>query len=278
MMGGYDAALIDLDGTLVEGADGLLEENIAALRAAEARGKRVMIATGRSTISTRPVLDRLGLETPAIVFNGAGLWCPRRGRMLEERILSGRTLARALDFGAHHGLMTILMASELKWASPPTNAVEERALQGLKGLEIVSRDELASKEFIVRVTLFSATHDASERLMQEAEAHIRQPVYTTHFPLSVLHSHRESPMSVIDIHAPCRGKAEGLRVLRDMHGIPPERVVAIGDATNDLPMFAAAGLALATEDGMEEARRAAHQVIGKGGSAAIARAIEEHLC
>jgi hypothetical protein len=36
-------------------------------------------------------------------------------------------------------------------------------------------------------------------------------------------------------------------------------------------------LALATEDGMEEARRAAHKVIGKGGSAAIARAIEEHL-
>jgi hydroxymethylpyrimidine pyrophosphatase-like HAD family hydrolase len=68
-----------------------------------------------------------------------------------------------------------------------------------------------------------------------------------------------------------------LRVLRELHGIAPERVVAIGDATNDLPMFAAAGLALATEDGMEEARRAAHKVIGKGGSAAIARAIEEHL-
>ena len=84
-MGGYDAALIDLDGTLVEGADGLLEENVAALRAAEARGKRVMIATGRSTVSTRPVLERLGLETPALVFNGAGLWCQRRARMLEER-------------------------------------------------------------------------------------------------------------------------------------------------------------------------------------------------
>ena len=276
-MGGYDAALIDLDGTLVEGADGLLEENVAALRAAEARGKRVMIATGRSTVSTRPVLERLGLETPALVFNGAGLWCQRRARMLEERILSGRTLARALEFGERHGLLTILMASEVKWASPPSNAVEERALRGLKGLEIAPREELAAKEFILRVTLFSATHDASERLMHEAEAHIRQPVYTTHFPLSVLHAHRESPMSVIDIHAPCRGKAEGLRVLRELHGIAPERVVAIGDATNDLPMFAAAGLALATEDGMEEARRAAHKVIGKGGSAAIARAIEEHL-
>lgn len=276
-MSGYDAVLIDLDGTLVEGADGLLEENIRALRAAEARGKKVMIATGRSTISARPVVERLGLETPAVVFNGAAVWCPRRARLVEERILSSRTLERSLEFARAHDLLTILMASERKWATPPRTEFEARALHGLRGLETVPREELGAKEFVVRVTMFSATHGASLALMEAAEAHIRQPVYTTHFPLSVLHSHRESPMSVVDIHAPCRGKAEGLRVLQELYGIPPAKVVAIGDATNDIPMFEAAGLALATEDGMEEARRAAHRVIGRGGSAAIGQAVDELL-
>jgi Cof subfamily protein (haloacid dehalogenase superfamily) len=276
-MSGYDAVLIDLDGTLIEGAEGLRPENVAALRAAEARGKKVMIATGRSTASARPVLEQLELSTPAVVFNGAAVWCPKRTRLIEERILSSRTLERSLAFAAEHDLLTILMASERKWASPPRDPAEARALQGLRGLEVVPRELLAAQEFIVRVTMFSATHAASVALMEAAEAHIRQPVYTTHFPLSVLHAHRESPMSVIDIHPPCRGKAEGLRVLRDLYGIEPERVVAIGDATNDLPMFAAAGLALATEDGMDEAKAAAHHIIGPGGSTAIARAIEQYL-
>ena len=276
-MSGYDAVLIDLDGTLIEGAEGLRPENVAALRAAEARGKKVMIATGRSTASARPVLEQLELSTPAVVFNGAAVWCPKRTRLIEERILSSRTLERSLAFAAEHDLLTILMASERKWASPPRDPAEARALQGLRGLEVVPREQLAAQEFIVRVTMFSATHSASVALMEAAEAHIRQPVYTTHFPLSVLHAHRESPMSVIDIHPPCRGKAEGLRVLRDLYGIEPERVVAIGDATNDLPMFAAAGLALATEDGMDEAKAAAHHIIGPGGSTAIARAIEQYL-
>jgi HAD superfamily hydrolase (TIGR01484 family) len=236
-----------------------------------------MIATGRSTASARPVLEQLELSTPAVVFNGAAVWCPKRTRLIEERILSSRTLERSLAFAAEHDLLTILMASERKWASPPRDPAEARALQGLRGLEVVPRELLAAQEFIVRVTMFSATHAASVALMEAAEAHIRQPVYTTHFPLSVLHAHRESPMSVIDIHPPCRGKAEGLRVLRDLYGIEPERVVAIGDATNDLPMFAAAGLALATEDGMDEAKAAAHHIIGPGGSTAIARAIEQYL-
>lgn len=115
-MSGYDAVLIDLDGTLIEGAEGLRSENVAALRAAEARGKKVMIATGRSTASARPVLEQLELSTPAVVFNGAAVWCPKRTRLIEERILSSRTLERSLAFAAEHDLLTILMASERKWA------------------------------------------------------------------------------------------------------------------------------------------------------------------
>jgi hypothetical protein len=64
-------------------------------------------------------------------------------------------------------------------------------------------------------------------------------------------------------------------VLRETYGIPPERVVAVGDATNDLPMFAEAGLSVAMANAMEEARRAADRVIGDNNSTAIAELLEE---
>ena len=84
----WQAILLDLDGTLVDDRGALRPENVAALRAAAAAGTKVVVATGRSELSTQPVLLELDLGEPAIVFNGAGVWCPRSERFLEERTLS----------------------------------------------------------------------------------------------------------------------------------------------------------------------------------------------
>jgi hydroxymethylpyrimidine pyrophosphatase-like HAD family hydrolase len=144
----------------------------------------------------------------------------------------------------------------------------------MTGLEFVDRTRL-EVEFAIRVTLFSRDHAASDSFGHDVEAAIDQPLYLTHFPLSVLASHRSSPLQVVDVQPPCRGKAEALRVLEEMYGIPRARVAAVGDATNDLPMFAAAGLAVAMGDGMPEARRAARRIIGGQNSTAIAELVEE---
>lgn len=270
----YDALLVDLDGTLLDDSNRIHPRTRAALRGAEAAGVRVMIATGRSTISTRPVLEELGLETPALVFNGAGLWCPREERMLEERVLGPRTLARALEFGRTRDLLTVLMASDRKYACVPKTPLEEDALRGLHGLEILPRDELRG-ENIVRVTFYSETHADSLALAADVRASLDAPVYVTHFPLSWLASHRDNQASCLDLHPPCRGKAEGLRILAERYEIPPERVVAVGDASNDIPMFEAAGLAVAMEGSMRETLAAADRVIGPNGSTALAELVEE---
>ncbi len=63
--------------------------------------------------------------------------------------------------------------------------------------------------------------------------------------------------------------------LEELYGIPEHRVVAVGDATNDIPMLESAGLAVAMGDGMEEARAVAHRVIGGHDSTAIAELVDE---
>lgn len=270
----YDALLVDLDGTLLDESGRVHPRTKAALRAAESAGARVMIATGRSTISTRPVVEEIGLATPALVFNGAGLWCPKKRRMIEERVLSNRTLERALRFGRERDLLTVLMTSEAKFANTPKNQLEHDALRGLMGLSVVPREQLTA-EFVIRVTFYSQDHADSLALAHDVRSVVDQPVYLTHFPLSWLPTHRASPASCLDLHPPCRGKAEGLRVLTEHYGIPPERVVAVGDATNDIPMFEEAGLAVAMQDGMPEAIAAADRVIGDNDSTALAELVEE---
>ena len=270
----YDALLLDLDGTLLDDRSLLPARTCEALRAAAAQGVRVMVATGRSNLSAHDVLVELGLDAPAIVFNGAGLYDARRRRLLEERTLGNRTLQRTLAFAEQHGHLPVVMCAERKFALAPRDAAEEAALALMTGLEIVGPEQLAA-EYVMRVTLFSRNHARSEDFAAELERAIALPLYTTHFPLRLLASHRASPLHVLDIHPPCRGKGEALRVLEERYGIPPARVVAVGDATNDIPMFELAGLAVAMENSMGEALAAAQRVIGSNNGPAIAELVEE---
>jgi Cof subfamily protein (haloacid dehalogenase superfamily) len=270
----YDALVLDLDGTLLGEDSAVHPRNREALQAAAERGVRVMIATGRSSISAHPILAELDLETPAIVFNGGGLYAAREKRMLEERVLSNRTLERALALGRERDWLTVLMCADRKLALAPRDEDEVRALASMTALELTTREELTA-EFVMRVTFFSREHARSEDFFGEVERVIAEPIYVTHFPLAILPNHRTSGLQVVDIHPPCRGKGEALRVLEEIYGIPAQRVVAVGDATNDLPMLESAGLAVAMGDGMEEARAVAHRVIGGHDSTAIAELVDE---
>ena len=270
----YEALLVDLDGTLVTDDDRILPGTIASLREAQERGVRVMVSTGRSELATVGVLEELGLDTLAVVYNGCGLWCPKEQRLIEERVLSERTLERAVGFGERSGFMTVAMCAGVKYAMHPRDEVERLALRDMTGLTFVEPETLRSGRAI-RVSFFSDRHPDSDSLAREIEESIDQPVFITHFPLSLLAHHKDSPLTVVDVHPPCRGKAEAVRVLEEYYGVAPERVVAVGDATNDMGMFEAAGLSVCMETGMREAIEAADRVIGGNNTDAVERLVRE---
>jgi Cof subfamily protein (haloacid dehalogenase superfamily) len=270
----YDAVLLDLDGTLLDARGEIRPRNADALHALVARGVHVMIATGRSTMATLPAVRDLELETPMLVFNGAAFYCPRSARFVEERVLSNRAVQRAREFGRERDLLTVLQLADEKYATPPRNTAEERALAFFHGLRIVEREALPA-EYLIRAIYFSEEHETSEALRDEVRAHVDAPCFLTHFPLDLLVTHRGSPLKVVDLHPPMRGKAEGLRFLAERHGVRPERVVAIGDAGNDLEMLRAAGLGVAMGEARGEVREVADRVIGSHDSDAIAELLEE---
>lgn len=270
----YDALLIDLDGTLVSDAGEVRPRNLESLRRAHAAGVRIMLATGRSEVGARPVLEQLGFDTPAVIFNGAGLYCPVLWRMLEERLLAERSVSRALAYCNELDLLPMVVRTGAKFTIPPRDEFEERAIRYFDDIRIVERGELPTQNAI-RVTLLSGRHATSELLAEAVTVAVGAPIYVTHFPLDVLADHRDSPLMIADVQPPCRGKAEGLRVLQERYGIPPERVVAVGDASNDVPMLEAAGLGVAMGNAMASAKAVADRVIGDNGTDAIAELVDE---
>ena len=66
-----------------------------------------------------------------------------------------------------------------------------------------------------------------------------------------------------------------MRFLRERYGIPADRVVAVGDANNDIEMLEAAGLGVAMGNASEDALAAADRQIGDNNSDAVSQLIDE---
>lgn len=273
-MGNYDALVLDVDGTLLGASGQVHPATKAAIARLVARGGLVMIATGRSELGTIPILAELGLTTPAVVFNGAGVWCPKAGKLLEERLLSNRAVDRVLAFAAREDLYPVVMGNGVKFAIAPRTPAEISAMADMYGLEFVPFADLP-REYIIRISLFSDRHGDSATFARALERAVDLPLYLTDFPLDHLANHRDSRLQVVDVQPPCRGKAEALRILREQYGIRPERVVAVGDGGNDVPMLLEAGLGCAMAVSLPEAHAAAQRILGDCESDTLAQLIEE---
>ena len=269
----YKAILLDLDGTLVNDQNEIPEYTQTTLRALNRRGIRVMVSTGRSELATIGILEQLEIDNLAIVYNGAGVYCPKAKRLIEERVISGATISKAMEFARQEDLHVVVSRAGAKYSTPPRNDIEAAAISEMRGLEICEPGQLPN-EYLIRLTLFSLDTEYEQQEKRMADF-IERPVYTTSFPLSMLAHHRNSPMHVLDVHAPCLGKGEALRVLFENYGISPESVVAVGDAMNDVPMLEAAGLGIAMENATPDVLAVADRVIGSNNSNAIGELVDE---
>jgi soluble P-type ATPase len=152
---------------------------------------------------------------------------------------------------------------------------ETTILADLRSLRVVALDAMPRRD-VTRVTLFSLKHPDSSSLHQDVlRAAGDYPAYYTHFPLAALAHFRASTAQVVDAQPDCAGKAEALRVLKECYGIEPARVVAVGDANNDIPILRAAGLGVAMGNATPDAKAAAGRVIGDNESDSLAELIEK---
>lgn len=231
----YGLLVSDIDGTLV-GEDKLVPAGVvAAVKAAQARGVRVCLATGRMWEAARSFVEVLGADPPVILFNGglvydfaAGhtLWIRRLPRDIAAQILTvlsqfpqvspllflrGQVFALRrtpfVDRFARRDRLPIHIAPE--WTAPLTE-------EPMKFLIVGDRPDL------------EALRSALARLQPPPNQVFSQTDYLEILP-------RDS------------NKGVALSILADAVGVPLARTVAVGDNLNDVPLLQMAGLGIAVE-------------------------------
>src|SRR6185436_7058711 len=94
---------LDLDGTVLNSSGRIVDKNRDAIRAAEAAGVLVTIATGRRFRDAQPVGLDLELNAPLITHNGALLKYARSLETVEADLISTETATEIIRVGKEFG-------------------------------------------------------------------------------------------------------------------------------------------------------------------------------
>jgi hydroxymethylpyrimidine pyrophosphatase-like HAD family hydrolase len=265
-MGGVCLVVTDLDRSFWFRPEEVHPDAIAAWSELERRGIPVMVATGRRVASTREPLARLGLAPPAIVMNGA----------------LGLDLASNAPFHQHcyeADEAVSVLAAFRRFDLEPCIYVEHPGVdvfigecpsthpEHLRGLGTSARthdlDEVVATMPVFMFGILGHEHERLAPVLAAmatlAEAHVQPDQFGTN-------SFTVTPRGL--------SKWVGVQAYCAHAGLEPERVLAIGDGTNDLELLTNAAVAVAPADAHPDVIRAADHVVAPARAGGWAEIVE----
>jgi len=239
---------LDLDDTLLRADLTISLRNRQALKAAEERGVRIVLASGRVVPAMERYAEQLGLfERPGYMISDNGSTVTAT---LPRALLLQHTIEKPL-------LLQLLQAFEVLdlpvqvYRDRTILVTQENALTGtdmkISGFnrevvpDLAERIDFDPTKLVIPgdpEVLPTALEVIRRTFGDQVNAFISKPYF----------------LEVLPIQA---DKGNALRYVAETLGIPPEDVMAIGDAANDLGMIRFAGWGVAMANGTEEVRRAA---------------------
>lgn len=200
----YQLAIFDLDNTLAPLGKGIDGKNLELLRALEKRGLRIAVCSGKPVYYLCGFLRQAGLRTP---------------------ILSGENGA-VVQFGVDLPPRHRYEIPVSRTAKEQIQYLRQKLEEELPGLWYQPNQAVLTPFPVGREEF-----DTIENILKREEEHISE---------LVVFRHNDS----FDMVPRGIDKGAGLRYLAKLLEIDTENIIAVGDETNDYPMFDAAGLAL----------------------------------
>ncbi len=244
-----DGTLLDPDGRITPGA-------AEAMRALDALGVRMVLASGRMAARVTPYIRDLGLPLDVIAYNGAELsrWAggePAGWEVLRTAMLpdSARDLvyARCRD-GGH--FLNVYAGGRLHGYHPHRDFRLADFYFGHTRAEYASKvGDLADlpRSGILKLLVVEAPENR-DRLYAEWEPSLKEHCH-------VLKSNPED-LEFVDRDT---SKGKAMSVWLEKNGLRPEDLLAFGDAENDLDLLRLAGLGIAMRNATPGLRSAYHR-------------------
>lgn len=256
---------LDIDGTLSVANDHISERNQHAIRAAQKKGVFVTVATGRNYIATKPILDQLQVDGPAILYGGAWIADGRTGCVLHRSELLPETVRTVLDVAHAEG-------------------VHAQIYQGNAVLS--EREHAFARRYCARFALpytvdpalREKRHENVPKILVYVDPSIEDAVRRTlQERIGGIAGVSRSQPGFIEINSPLATKAQALSVVADRLGIGQAGCAALGDSYLDMDMIRWAGHGVCVADGVEAVKAIADIIVPACAADGVACYLEQYV-
>ncbi len=266
----FELGAFDLDGTVLRRNLRISGRTVHALRRLRERGMRLVVATGRRFEGAREHAERLGFagSDPVICYGGSMV---RRmnGETLLHRTLPRELGVEVLGWAAERNLHARVFVDGRIITSPDTPAaldhLRRREEPGVSTVDSPAEWLEAGGEEPTKLVIVDHPDDVGGWL-DEAQEAFRGRLFVT----------RSLP-HYVEVGGLEGTKSKALKFLCARWGIDPGRVLAFGDADNDIDMLRFAGRGVAVGGMTGEVREAADEVVPNVDEDGVAGYVEKLL-
>lgn len=264
----YKALAVDLDGTLLHSDERVTPRSIAALKAAEAAGLRVIIATARWYQLAERIARDIDAHEPIIACAGAQVRYPDavprpdRGQdLLDLRMPAefAEQLYAVLD--TRRCVACIALDQDVLIKMDGTPDPDRFPPEVIVVPRLTGAAQVAP-----RIALIQGT-DASAQVVAQLRAQWQDRV-------RFVESFSSQRKSMLTLTAAGADKGAALTLACTAIGIAPDQVIAFGDAEADLEMFRVAGASVAMGQASDHVKSFATAVTASNDDDGVAVAIE----
>ncbi|WP_160687804.1 sugar-phosphatase [Clostridium sp. C2-6-12] len=265
----YKLIALDMDGTLLTSDKKVSEKTEAAIKAAEAKGVKIVLASGRPLIGIKRYLEELELtkgEDYVLSFNGGLVQNTNTAEIVSKVSLKGADLKYIYEISKELNINIHAFSAKEGLITPKNSQYTEHEAE-INGIDINIKDfnEVDDEEDIIKVMMIDP-----QEILDPAIEKLPKEVYEKY---SVFKS---SPFFLEFTHKEV-DKGLGLKRLGEYLGIKKEEIIACGDAGNDLSMIKYAGLGVAMDNATKEIKEAADYITASNDEDGIAKVIEKFI-
>ena len=266
--------LTDLDGTFFSHRDdGSLQQNIAAIKAAQQAGIVVYPCTGRCWTQSYSAIKNIGFDDWIVTNNGASIAQTSTGETIYQDCLPPELASALFALNEQYrgnGIVPHFSAPQYLGFFE-ADAREEHLLSSKYGLGVEPDSEF--RYFADAAAMREAAGHTTELVRYLGEPELLPPALLDALyaldGVDIANSYRLH----LDVTKKGVSKGSVIPFLCKQHGILPENVMALGDQDNDAAMLAAAGTGIAMQDASPKAMAAADHTTDTAGNAGFAKAI-----
>lgn len=266
-----ECCVCDMDGTLLNSKRDISEGNSKALRELKAKGVEIILATGRTDLYVKDVVDRLEISAPVISSNGGMIRQLSTGQVLYHKYIHQGTAGRLTEACFEKNYDCIIYSPDLVYHRTNSERIElfrkynQRINPSLQvPLQEISQPSELPLGKILKFFIWNINRKQWEELQQR---------YNQEGHLTMISSEKNG----FDVMAQGISKGAGLAFLAKHMGFSLEKTMVFGDNYNDISMLKLAGYPVAMGNGETEVKQVAKYVTRSNDEDGIAYALENYL-